>query len=118
MRLDLPIDARVELLMHDYAFFVADVEAFCERLDALRVLRGNEVVDGWQEAARTGRIAEVVRDLLVRHYDPVYLQSIARNFPGYARPMMEVQWDGSDDQLRSVARKMVERELLVPPTTT
>ncbi|MEO6408150.1 MAG: tRNA 2-selenouridine(34) synthase MnmH [Burkholderiaceae bacterium] len=118
LRLGLSIEARVGLLMQDYAFFVTDVEAFCERLDALRVLRGNEVVDGWQEAARAGRTAEVVRDLLERHYDPVYLQSIVRNFPGYAKPLLEVQWDGSDDQLRSVARTMLERELHVPPTTT
>ena len=104
VRLELPIEARVELLMQDYAFFVADVEAFCERLDALRVLRGNEVIDGWQQAARAGRIAEVVRDLLERHYDPVYLQSIVRNFPGYARPMMEAAWDGSDERLQEVAQ--------------
>ena len=107
VRLELPIEARVELLMQDYAFFVADVAAFCERLDALRVLRGNEVVDGWQSAARAGRIAEVVRDLLERHYDPIYLQSIARNFPGYAKPVMDVEWDGSDEGLEGVALEMI-----------
>ncbi len=110
VRLELGLDARVELLMHDYAFFVADIEAFCERLDALRVLRGNEVVNGWQAAARAGRTAEVVRDLLITHYDPVYLQSIARNFPGWSRPSMVVQWDGSDARLDDVAQELVRGE--------
>ena len=45
--LELPLRARAcALLMEDYDFFVDDVDAFCARLDALRALRGNEVVDG------------------------------------------------------------------------
>ena len=101
--LDLPIDARVALLLREYAFFVRDVDAFCVRLDALRVLRGHEIVNAWQEAARSGRIETVVRDLLVSHYDPIYLQSMARNFAGTAAPLARVTWDGSDDGLRAAA---------------
>ena len=110
IRLELPLEARVELLMQDYHFFVDDTDAFCERLDALRVLRGNEVVNGWQTAARARRTAEVVRDLLVSHYDPVYLQSIARNFPGYAMPLGVARWDGSEARLIAVAQEMVQGE--------
>ncbi|HZW74500.1 MAG TPA: tRNA 2-selenouridine(34) synthase MnmH [Caldimonas sp.] len=69
--LELPVDARVALLIDEYDFFVSDIDAFCARLDALRALRGNSVVAGWQEAARSGRIAEVVRNLLDVHYDPI-----------------------------------------------
>jgi tRNA 2-selenouridine synthase len=82
-RLELPLEARVDLLLEDYDFFVKDVEAFCHRLDALRALRGNEVIDAWQAAARNGNLRSVVRELLVQHYDPVYLQSIQRNFTLY-----------------------------------
>jgi len=46
VRIELPLDERVKLLMEDYDFFVRDVPAFCERLDALRALRGNEVIKG------------------------------------------------------------------------
>jgi tRNA 2-selenouridine synthase len=73
VRIELALPERVQLLMEDYDFFVKDVGAFCERLDALRALRGNEVVNHWQEAARAGRLQDVVRELLVDHYDPVYL---------------------------------------------
>jgi tRNA 2-selenouridine synthase len=94
--LELPIEARVSLLMREYDFFVRDVPVFCARLDALRVLRGHETVNAWQEAARNGRIESVVRDLLVTHYDPIYLQSMRRNFSGMAMPLARIAWDGSD----------------------
>ena len=55
--LELPIERRVALLLDEYDFFVADVDAFCARLDALRALRGNTVVDAWQDGARRGRTA-------------------------------------------------------------
>ena len=101
--LELPVDARVALLMREYAFFVRDIDAFCARLDALRVLRGHEVVNGWQAAARAGRIESVVRDLLVSHYDPIYLQSIGRNFTGTATPLARIAWDGGDAGLQAAA---------------
>ena len=106
IRLDLPLEGRVQLLIEDYAFFVRDTATFCARLDALRVLRGNEVVNGWQEAARAGRTREVVRELLVSHYDPVYLQSMTRNFTGFARPMLTLDWDGSAASLDAAARQV------------
>ena len=103
--LDLPMDARVALLMREYAFFVRDVAAFCGRLDALRVLRGQETVNAWQESARNGRIESVVRDLLVLHYDPIYLRSMGRNFPGTTTLLADIVWDGSDAGLASAAAK-------------
>ena len=101
--LELPLDRRIALLMRDYDFFVADTPAFCERLDALRVLRGNDIVNSWQEAARDGRSADVVRDLLVAHYDPIYRQSMRRNFARIEAPIARLEWDGSDVALAAAA---------------
>jgi tRNA 2-selenouridine synthase len=42
--LALGLELRVALLLDEYDFFVADTKAFCERVDAIRVLRGNHVV--------------------------------------------------------------------------
>ena len=75
---------RVALLLEDYDFFVQNGEAFCERLDALTELKGRQVIEGWKAQVRSGNIDDVVRDLLLTHYDPVYLQSMARNFRQYA----------------------------------
>ncbi len=89
LNLVLDDSERVALLMEDYDFFVRDTEAFCTRLDALAEIRGRAVVQAWQASVRDGRLAAVVQDLLTGHYDPVYLQSMQRNFRnfGTARTM-------------------------------
>lgn len=106
-RIELNLDARVRLLMEDYDFFVSDIEAFCERLDGLRSLRGNDMIDQWQLAARSGGVEAVVRQLLVEHYDPIYLRSIERNFAGFGQAVVVAPDDGSWQALRDVARKFV-----------
>jgi tRNA 2-selenouridine synthase len=103
--LELPLEARVALLLREYHFFVEDTNAFCERLDALRVLRGNETVSGWQEAAREGRSADVVRSLLLAHYDPIYRQSMRRNFAQIETPIARLEWDGNGASLEAAAVK-------------
>jgi tRNA 2-selenouridine synthase len=106
VNLELALDARVALLLSEYRHFVDDIGAFCERLDALRTLRGHEVVNAWQAAARNGRVDTVVRELLVTHYDPVYLQSMRRNFPGFSAPQQSADWDGSEAGLLNCARTL------------
>ena len=107
IRLDLPLDARVRLLIEDYDFFVKDTPAFCGRLDALRASRGHEIVNGWQEAAQAGRIADVVRALLVIHYDPNYNQSMQRNFIGVADLHLDLAWDGGVASLEAAAARAI-----------
>ncbi len=106
--LKLALDDRVALLTREYRHFVDDVEAFCTRLDALRLLRGNDVVSAWQAAARSGRTDSVVRELLASHYDPIYLQSMRRNFAGFSAPLLHVQWDGSELSLLAAANRVVD----------
>lgn len=106
LRLELPIDARVQLLMEDYDFFVRDAAAFCARLDALRALRGNDTIDRWQQWARGGRWHEVVQELLVAHYDPVYLRSMAANFRRFDDAMRLAPADGSPAALDALAASL------------
>jgi len=108
IHLELGLERRVALLMQEYDFFVRDTEGFCARLDALRALRGHETVDRWQAAARAGRTAAVVRELLTQHYDPIYLQSMRRNFSGIDSPSLELAWDGSAAGLAAAAQRVTE----------
>jgi tRNA 2-selenouridine synthase len=106
--LELPVEARVALLMDEYRFFVDDIGAFCARLDALRVLRGHETINRWQAEARAGRVDGVVRELLEQHYDPIYRQSIRRNYAGSAAPRAALTWDGGAASLDAAAARAIE----------
>lgn len=83
VRLELSLQGRVQLLMEDYEYFVKDAAFFCERLDRLTDLKGHAVVDDWKARVHAGQIAEVVAELLEKHYDPGYETSTARNFRQY-----------------------------------
>jgi len=107
LRLELTLEARVALLLDDYGHFVTDTPSFCDRLDALRATRGHEVVNAWQEAAHSGRTPEVVRELLVQHYDPIYEQSMKRNFSGVSALLAELVWDGRDASLAAAAARAI-----------
>ena len=87
INLQLPTDERVQLLLEDYAYFVANPEHFCNRLEVLTAQRGKAVVQAWKESVGRGDLAAVVEDLLLTHYDPVYVQSMQRNFSQFAQAL-------------------------------
>ena len=107
LQLDLPEDERVALLLEDYDFFVKDIEFFCDRLGALTQARGKETVADWQQRSRSGDVAAVVRELLVTHYDPVYLQSMRRNFTQYASAPVIAPQGRSVAAMTALARQML-----------
>ena len=101
--LEMPLAARVALLMQDYDHLVQDAAALCERLQALRELRGAAVVDAWQDLARGGRFDELVPQLLEQHYDPSYQRSMARNYAGFAAATVIEIADGEAATLAGAA---------------
>jgi tRNA 2-selenouridine synthase len=107
LRLDLPLEARVSLLLEDYEHFVDDPEFFCARLEVLIPLRGRAVVEAWQACAREGRMAEVVEDLLKNHYDPSYLASMERNFKDYAQAQITTTVDHSHAAFAKLAQDLL-----------
>ena len=107
LRLELPDDERVALLLEDYDFFVKDQQLFCERLDALIQLRGKAVVEAWQAQVAAGEIEAVVRELLLKHYDPGYASSIERNFKHYADAKAIAPTDRSAAAMAELAREVL-----------
>ncbi|HVZ43121.1 MAG TPA: tRNA 2-selenouridine(34) synthase MnmH [Ramlibacter sp.] len=106
VRLALPMDERVRLLMEDYEFFTRDTALLCDRLGALAQLRGKAQVAAWQEQVRAGEIEAVVRELLLKHYDPGYAGSIRRNFEQYAAARVVDLPDRSPDAMARAARDL------------
>ena len=104
---DLPENERVALLLEDYDFFVRDIGFFCDRLGALTEARGKAVVQDWQARARSGDVASVVLELLVKHYDPGYLQSMQRNFTQYAQARSLAPRNHSEQAMAELAASLL-----------
>jgi tRNA 2-selenouridine synthase len=109
LNLLLADEERVALLLEDYQHFVQDHTAFCERLDALTELRGKKVVEGWKAAVQGGHIEDVVRELLISHYDPGYRESMARNFSQFAQAPELQPRDRSAAAMQALAAQMLQK---------
>ncbi|MGS0742296.1 tRNA 2-selenouridine(34) synthase MnmH [Glaciimonas sp. GG7] len=95
---------RVKLLMDDYLHFVADPALLNAQLSCLTALHGREIIGRWQTMATDGRMEELVDALLVKHYDPAYLQSIKRNFGQFSQAQIVDLPDISDTAFLNAAR--------------
>jgi tRNA 2-selenouridine synthase len=105
--IQMPDDARVRLLLEDYGFFAQQPEVFCRLLDGLVELRGKERVRAWSDAARAGRWADVFRELMIQHYDPLYDRSMQTSFRlDQAQPVHLP--DGGAQALRKAAQELLE----------
>jgi tRNA 2-selenouridine synthase len=110
LNLVLPDAERVALLMEDYDFFVKDVEHFCERLHILTEFRGKVLVEEWQSSVRAGNIEPVVQALLTEHYDPVYLQSMKRNFQHFEFSRIVTPASHSAHAMQQLAKEIKSEE--------
>ncbi|PUA16523.1 tRNA 2-selenouridine(34) synthase MnmH [Glaciimonas sp. PCH181] len=95
---------RVKLLMDDYLHFVSDPTLLNTQLSCLVALHGRETISRWQKMAVDGHMEELVEALLVKHYDPAYLQSIKRNFGQFSAAQVLDLADISDETFLSAAR--------------
>jgi tRNA 2-selenouridine synthase len=107
LALEMPDEARVQLLLEEYGFFAQRPEEFCRLLDALIELRGKEQVHAWQDAARAGRWAEVFLDLMHTHYDPLYERSMQRNFQLEHAQRVPLA-DGGHAALQAAAHRLID----------
>ncbi len=103
LSLELSDPQRVALLMEEYDFFVRDTAAFCSRLDALVEIRGKAAIQAWKLAVQAGDLTAVVQDLLTTHYDPVYRQSMQRNFRNFTLARTLAPIDRSDASMDALA---------------
>ncbi len=97
--LDTPTEVRVDLLLEEYEHFLSNRAVLDKQLDCLVALHGRERIAEWKAI---GDWRELVRRLLVEHYDPAYRRSSHKNFThlAHAHP---VQVARADDTAFSVA---------------
>jgi len=106
INLVLPDTQRVALLMEDYANFVQEPDAFCARLEILTQMRGKALVQAWKTKVRNGDFEAVVMELLTSHYDPVYLQSMRRNFLHFEQARIVKPLDRSLGAMQQLASRL------------
>ena len=107
VRIDLDGDARLQLLLQEYAHFADDVEGFCKLLEGLVELRGRDTVKAWQAQSREGRWPQVFSALMQAHYDPLYERSIRHNYPQLAQGVPLQLRDAEADTLRDAAQRLL-----------
>ncbi len=84
LNVEASIEARVEFLLKDYAYFLTLPEFLLSRLEILHNLQSRETLGRWRQLVSDGQWAPLVRELLELHYDPLYRRSQSHNFSGMA----------------------------------
>ncbi len=74
---------RVDVLMEEYAHLLNDHDKLHHLLSLLTQRYGKVQIEQWQQMASDQRYPALVEELLIKHYDPAYQDSIARNFGQY-----------------------------------
>ena len=106
VRLEVPLPARVRLLRSEYDHFERDRDALGAQLDCLSALHGRKKIAYWKALAQADDWNGVVEQLLVEHYDPAYLKSIARNFERVSRADVVHIENGSTEDFQAAARAL------------
>ena len=107
VRIEAPLDARVQLLIEDYTHFLTDPATLNTQLGYLTELRGKENIQAWQTLAHQAAWSELVSSLLETHYDPAYRKSLANNFAPRADDLCLSVADLSAPSLRDLAQKIL-----------
>lgn len=74
--LDAPLDARLALVLEDYGFWRNEPATLKAQLDRLKGIVPNSVLNEWHQAIDRGAFSDLYRDLMVRHYDPLYRKGL------------------------------------------
>jgi tRNA 2-selenouridine synthase len=103
-------EARVALLMNDYAHFLDNPELLNKRLTPLIELHGHPVITRWCEMARQGEWGPLIGELLTRHYDPAYRHSsgLCHRSPDSIRTLPLTSLDR--DSLHKAAEDLIRKE--------
>ena len=106
--IEATLPARVEFLLRDYDYFLADPAWLKQRLSSLRGLQSNETLTAWGELADAGRWTELVTALLEQHYDPLYRRSQDSNYAGMQNPRRLSVADLSDAGIEQAAATILQ----------
>ena len=100
---------RVAWLLREYDHFLKDTDNLKKKLALLTAHYGKVQIAQWSEAIDGGQFPQLVKELLIKHYDPSYQSSIVRNFPRYKQEHFVQLENDSDAAFADVAKAIVEK---------
>ena len=83
LRIEASLGARVEFLLRDYDYAIADPAWLIGRLEQLKGLQSNETIERWRSLITARDFPALVEELLTLHYDPLYQRSQASNYHSF-----------------------------------
>lgn len=83
LRIEATLAARVEFLLRDYDYAVADPAWLVGQLDLLKGLQSDDTLARWRRQVAAGDFPALVAGLLRDHYDPLYERSQGRNYAAF-----------------------------------
>lgn len=102
--------ARVDFLLRDYAYFIADPGLMKARLQVLQGIQSKETLAHWAGLADEGIWPTLVGELLAAHYDPLYHRSQGAHFAGFADPQRYATADLSAAGISELAGRIAAKD--------
>jgi tRNA 2-selenouridine synthase len=96
-------EARLAYLLDDYAYLGEAPAALSGNLERLRGFIDNATLNRWQAWAHDRNLPELFRELLARHYDPLYARSQHKHFRQLSNAKQLTAGDLSEETFRALA---------------
>jgi len=109
LQIDPTTAARVDFLLRDYDYFLADPRWLVEKLRHLHGLQSQATLSRWADLVATREFRTLVGELLELHYDPLYQRSQARNYAGFETSARLPTDDLSPAGITQLAREILAR---------
>ena len=98
LRIEATMSARVAFLCNEYRHFLQDPELFQSAIARLAAHVAKKRIEYWLSLHKAEKIAALVEDLLVSHYDPFYIRSMNKHFKDYQNTNTAIQLHNIDEE--------------------
>ena len=109
IHIEAAISSRVSFLISEYRHFLQNPELFKQAIERLASYVSKKKIADWLSLHQTGKITELVEDLLVSYYDPFYTRSMKKHFKHYQTPGITIQLDNIDEYNFTKAIDCIEK---------
>lgn len=106
--------ARLDYLLHDYAFFADDPQGLAGKIALLKGLQPNETLERWCGWALARELRPLFGELMALHYDPLYARSQRQNLTALDDALRFETDDLSDAGIAELAARIAERCAALP----